>query len=162
MHLRSRLRTWSAPTTSAALTALGAFTAQSASAAHQPYPRPAAPVYTIGQFNVGGWDVGERNGQEKIHAPGWTAPDALVKSIRDRNAAWVSVVEGCDDWDWRLWQQLNRSYDVVETHIYAHPGDEHADKAPTECWHQPNTGDPTKRSYQSNALVVRKDLGFCL
>jgi endonuclease/exonuclease/phosphatase family metal-dependent hydrolase len=157
MHLRSRLRTWTALATGVALTAFGAFTALPASAAPQPH---AAPVYTIGQFNVGGWDVGQRGTQDKIHAPGWAAPDALVQSIRHRNAAWVSVVEGCDDWDWRLWQQLNSSYDVVETHIYAHPGDEQAHKAPTECWHQPNTGDPTKRSYQTNALVVRKDLWF--
>ncbi|MGI5273322.1 PKD domain-containing protein [Nonomuraea sp. CA-218870] len=91
----------------------------------------------IGQFNMAG-------GNDDHGHKGDEAPDALVRSIQDRNPAFITIQEGCEDWLQRLDDQLP-AYSVQFDAILTGGG------APANCKHPSPFG---------NAIIYRDDLGI--
>ncbi|MFF9900153.1 endonuclease/exonuclease/phosphatase family protein [Streptomyces longispororuber] len=96
--------------------------------------------YTIGQFNMAGG--------HKEHGPkGNEAPDALVRSVQDRQPVFVALQEACRDWNDRLVERLAPAYDIVFDPVTL------GDGRTATCW-------PPHTAEFGNALLFRKDFGF--
>ncbi|MFG1948761.1 PKD domain-containing protein [Nonomuraea sp. NPDC048826] len=92
----------------------------------------------IGQFNMAG-------GNDDHGHKGDEAPDALVRSIENRDPAFVTVQEGCQDWLERL-DALLPAYSVHFDPVLTERGG-----APADCKHPSPFG---------NAIIYRDDLGI--
>jgi endonuclease/exonuclease/phosphatase family metal-dependent hydrolase len=98
----------------------------------------AANNYTIGQFNMAG-------GHDKHGKLGDEAPDALVRSVKDRKPAWLTLQESCADWNNRMKSELSE-YDIIFHAVRARTGGPVA-----KCKHDTDFG---------NSILFRKDFGF--
>lgn len=126
--------------------------AESATPEREPAPaaNPAATApYQIGQFNMAG-------GHKKYGTLGNEAPDALIRSVRDRKPAFMTLNEACADWSDHLREQLKDEYDVVFDEVLARK-----DGPAATCGH-PVDLPQDQRTRFGNGLLVRKDLGFDL
>ena len=104
----------------------------------------AAPVeYAIGTFNMAG-------GNDEHGGKGDEAPDALVRSVRDRSPAFVTVQEGCEDWSDRLRRQLP-DYTVRFDEVLARAPEPGRPPQVAQCRHPSKFG---------NAILYRNDFGI--
>ncbi|WP_368666509.1 endonuclease/exonuclease/phosphatase family protein, partial [Corallococcus sp. AB049A] len=100
----------------------------------------------IGQFNMAGGSD-EYGKSEEEHGPGLKAPEALVRSIKDRSPklAFVTINEGCKDWLDYLDEQLP-DYNVKFDPVFKR--DDKGNLQPALCKHNSRFG---------NAIIYRKD-----
>ncbi|NGO12630.1 endonuclease/exonuclease/phosphatase family protein [Streptomyces sp. HC44] len=98
---------------------------------------PAAATYRIGTFNMAG-------GNSKYGTAGDEAADDFVRTIKEREPAFVTIQEGCRDWTERLDSRLP-GYSAVFDTVVPEVG------TPARCWHDSEFG---------NAILYRDDLGF--
>lgn len=108
-------------------------------------PAYAANNYTIGQFNMAG-------GNKDYGGPGDKAPDALVRLVKDRKPAWLTLQESCADWNDRIKNELGRmKNELPEYEIAFHAVQERKDGPPAKCKHPADFG---------NSILLQKDFGF--
>ncbi|PKV83053.1 endonuclease/exonuclease/phosphatase family protein [Streptomyces sp. TLI_146] len=100
--------------------------------------RPAATAEIIGQFNMAG-------GNSEHGGTGDEAADALVRSVKDRRPAFMTLQETCADWVARLKSQL------ADYSVAFHPVQQRAGGPNSTCVHPSDFG---------NGVLVRNDLGF--
>lgn len=111
------------------------FTMVIASAAH------AGTEYTIGQFNMAGGAV-----DETADLKGHEAPDALIRSILDRQPAFMTIQEACRDWSEYMDSQLS-DYTVIFDPVLGGDGNT------ATCKHDSSVE-------FGNAIVYRNDFGI--
>ncbi|MGH3695591.1 MAG: endonuclease/exonuclease/phosphatase family protein [Pseudonocardiaceae bacterium] len=98
----------------------------------------AATDYQIGTFNMAG-------GNEEHGPKGNEAPDALVRSVKDREPAFIALQEACRDWSDRLDSELpdyTVKFDPVKTSKSG---------STAKCKHPSDFG---------NAVLYRNDFGI--
>jgi endonuclease/exonuclease/phosphatase family metal-dependent hydrolase len=97
----------------------------------------------IGTFNMAGGNSKETGSLARNEAP-----DALIRSVKDRHPAFVTLQETCRDWSEQMEGELE-DYDVAFDPVREKKGGEIAKCKPPESGHE-----------FGNAVLYRRDLGI--